>query len=73
MKPGEKGKQQRYVEDRKRKNGSVDKGSKSEVSKDAPIDGNAEKKGVKRTFRQSGGLISNDSHYIDKNLLGSVF
>ena len=69
----EKGKQERYVEDRKRKNGSIDKGSKSEVSKEASMDSNAGKKGVKRTFRQSGGLISNDSQYIDKNLLGSVF
>lgn len=69
----EKGKQQRHVEDRKRKHSGIDKGSKSEVSKEASMDSNAGKKEVKRTFRQSGGLISNDSQYIDKNLLGSVF
>ena len=69
----EKGKQQRHVEDRKRKHSGIDKGSKTEVSKEASMDSNAGKKEVKRTFRQSGGLISNDSQYIDKNLLGSVF
>jgi ESF2/ABP1 family protein len=71
----EKGKQQKYVESRKRKQDTVDDGRTSnEAKKSNPLDeSRAAQKGVKRVFRQSSGLSSSGSQYVDKNLLGSVF
>jgi ESF2/ABP1 family protein len=71
----EKGKQQKYVESRKRKQDAVDDGRTSnETKKSNPLDeSRAAQKGVKRVFRQSSGLSSSGSQYVDKNLLGSVF
>jgi ESF2/ABP1 family protein len=71
----EKGKQQKYVESRKRKHDTADDGkSSNEGKKSNPLDeSRAAEKGVKRVFRQSSGLSSSGSQYVDKNLLGSVF
>jgi hypothetical protein len=71
----EKGKQQKYVESRKRKQDTADDGKTSnETKKSNPLDeSRVAQKGVKRVFRQSSGLSSSGSQYVDKNLLGSVF
>ena len=71
----EKGKQQKYVESRKRKHETADDGKASnETKKSNPLDeSRALQKGVKRVFRQSSGLSSSGTQYVDKNLLGSVF
>jgi ESF2/ABP1 family protein len=71
----EKGKQQKYVESRKRKQDTADDGQTSnETKKSNPLDeSRVAQKGVKRVFRQSSGLSSSGSQYVDKNLLGSVF
>jgi ESF2/ABP1 family protein len=71
----EKGKQQKYVESRKRKHDTDDDGkSSNEAKKSNPLDeSRAAQKGVKRVFRQSSELSSSGSQYVDKNLLGSVF
>lgn len=73
----EKGKQQKYVESRKRKQETVTEGSLSSETKNFKINSvdqsGASQKGVKRVFRQSSGLSSSGSQYVDKNLLGSVF
>ena len=66
----EKGKQQKYVDDRKRKHQGVSDSSKSIVDN---IPSNIGEKGVKRVFSQRNGLASTGPQYIDKNLLGSVF
>ena len=66
----EKGKQQKYVDDRKRKHQGVSSSSKSIVDN---IISNTGEKGVKRVFSQRNGLASVGAQYIDKNLLGSVF
>jgi ESF2/ABP1 family protein len=67
----EKGKQQKYVEDRKNKNNeksnSIGKNT-TEITKSTKTN----EKGVKRVFRQSSGLGST-SEYVDKSLLSSVF
>lgn len=71
----EKGKQQKYVESRKRKHETaVDGKASNETKKSNPLDeSRALQKGVKRVFRQSSGLSSSGTQYVDKNLLGSVF
>lgn len=71
----EKGKQQKYVESRKRKHDTADDGkSSNDAKKSNPLDeSRTHQKGVKRVFRQSSGLSSSGSQYVDKNLLGSVF
>ena len=65
----DKGKQEKYVADRKRKHAG---GSQQLVSsgKEEPQGGG---KGVKRVFSQRTGLASTGPQYIDKTLLGSVF
>jgi ESF2/ABP1 family protein len=76
----EKGKQQKFVEDRKRKHQGPDQATtnvSSRVEKDS-VGGTSgesnDRKGVKRVFRQSSGLGSaSQSQYIDKNLLSTVF
>ena len=66
----EKGKQQKYVDDRKRKNRGASQDSKSVVEK-LPV--NSGEKEVKRVFSQRSVLASTGPQYIDKTLLGSVF
>lgn len=72
----EKGKQQKYVELRKRKHGGAVEEAAVSIRRDAVTsagDGSSAKGGVKRIFRQSSGLSSSGTQYIDKTLLGSVF
>jgi ESF2/ABP1 family protein len=67
----EKGKQQKYVEDRKKKN-NVKSNSTETNTADITKSIKTNEKGVKRVFRQSSGLGST-SEYVDKSLLSSVF
>ena len=72
----EKGKQQKYVEVRKRKHGGADVEAVGRIRGDVVTsagDNDSTKGGVKRVFRQSSGLSLGGSQYIDKALLGSVF
>ena len=67
----EKGKQQKYVEDRKRKHQGPDATTTATATKGQS---NVGEKGIKRVFSQRNGLAStNGPQYIDKTLLGSVF
>jgi ESF2/ABP1 family protein len=70
----EKGKQQKYVEDRKRKNNEKSNAPQINSTESTKSTKTNEKheKGVKRVFRQSSGLGST-SEYVDKSLLSSVF